>query len=135
MHLNQHNPTELTRLQELIEGKRMKKPMKESSTRSGRKPTNVSTKSKPNPGDPEGEIAEIIVLEQRMEGSQTVIMMQLHKEPTSAFVSQEELIVSLVPHVDGLEGTLKELKDDLEHLKDMRQELRCIKYDITKLKR
>jgi hypothetical protein len=66
-----------------------------------------------------------------MEGSQTMIMTQLHKEPTNAFVNQKEVMVSLVLHVDELNGTLKELKDDLEHLKD----LRCIKYDITKLKR
>jgi hypothetical protein len=85
--------------------------------------------------DPEGEIAKIIVIKQRMEGSQTVIMTQLHKEPTKAFVSQEELTVSLVLHVDELKDTLKELKDDLEHLKDMRKDLRCIKYNITKLKR
>jgi hypothetical protein len=70
-----------------------------------------------------------------MEGFQTVIMTQLHKEPTNAFVNQEELMVSLVPHVDELKGTLKELKDNLEHLKGMRKDLRCIKYDITKLKR
>jgi hypothetical protein len=33
-----------------------------------------------------------------------VIMTQFHNEPTKAFVNQEELMVSLVPHVDELKG-------------------------------
>jgi hypothetical protein len=70
-----------------------------------------------------------------MEGSQMVIMTQFYREPTNAFVNQEELIVSLIPYVYELKGTLKDLKDDFEHLKDMREDLRCIKCDITKRER
>jgi poly(A) polymerase Pap1 len=41
-------------------------------------------------------------------------------------------LASLVPHVDELNGTLKEMKEDLPHLEDMRKDLRCIKYVITR---
>jgi predicted nuclease with TOPRIM domain len=99
-HSNQYVPTELTRLQEFIEGKEIKKAMKEKLDtkleEAHERLDEIEAKSGGS-GDPEGEIAEIIVLEQRMEGFQTVIMTQLHKEPANAFVNQEELMTSLVP--------------------------------------
>jgi hypothetical protein len=59
----------------------------------------------------EGELAEmkrqIIVLEQRIEESETMVMTEVHREQTDTFVSKEELMVSLVPHVDKLKGNLE----------------------------
>jgi chromosome segregation ATPase len=53
----------------------------------------------------------------RTEESQTVIMTQAHKEQTDPFMSPEELIVSLVPHIDELKCTLEELRSNAEGLK------------------
>jgi hypothetical protein len=78
----------------------MKKPMKEKLDtkleEAHERLDEIEAKSERS-GDREGEIAEIIVLEQHMEGSQMVIMTQLHKEPTNTFVNQEELMVSRSP--------------------------------------
>jgi hypothetical protein len=56
-----------------------------------------------------------------------MIMTQLHKEWINVFVNQEEVMASLVPHIDEMKGNVKEMKDDLELFKDMR----WIQYVIT----
>jgi hypothetical protein len=48
------------------------------------------------PGAQEGELAEIIVLEQRAEQSQTLVMTQVGKEWTDALVNEDELMISLL---------------------------------------
>jgi hypothetical protein len=138
-HLNQSVHNELTKLRELIERKGMMKRNENGSTRSWRNSTKLLTKSKPNPGDrvlrrTKSEIAEmrqqIIVLEQRIEESKTIVMTHVHREQTNALVSKEELMVSLVPHVDVLRSKMEGLKGDWEDLTGLKKDLKCIKYEV-----
>jgi archaellum component FlaC len=80
---------------------------------------------------------QIIVLEQRIEGSETMVMTHVHKESTNAPVSKEEMMVFLLPHVDELKGNLEELrskmegqKGDWKDLKGPKKDLRCIKCEV-----
>jgi hypothetical protein len=103
--------------------------------------------------DKDGEVGQmkqqIIVLEQRIEESETMIMAQVHRDQADTFVSEQELMVSLVSHVDGLKGNLEELrsndnwlKGNVERLKGnweglacLKKELRCIKCEVKTLKK
>jgi hypothetical protein len=57
------------------------------------------------PSTHEGELAEIIVLEQRAEQSQMLIMTQIRKKRADALMSKEGPMISLVPHAHELKGT------------------------------
>jgi predicted RNase H-like nuclease (RuvC/YqgF family) len=76
-------------------------------------------------------------------------MTEVHKEETDTFVSKEEIMISLVPHIDELKGNLEELRSNENRLEDnvgmlkgdwddlagLKKELRRIKYEIKTLKK
>jgi archaellum component FlaC len=119
-------------------------PLHEIETKSGRSGAQE---------DEKGQLAEIkwriIVLEQRIEDSETIVMTEVHREQTDTFMSKEELTVSLVPHVDelkgnldklrsnenGLKGNVRRLKGDWDDLAGLTRESRCIKYEVKTLKK